>query len=90
MDKRALNELLVQLRDELGDSAEIGLESRLLLSDLHNDIEELLELSSEAPMQTKVDVQRGMRRSIHEFEESHPKLTEAMGHLLELLAGTGI
>ena len=54
------------------------------------DIEELLELSSEAKKHHHIKVRRGLRVSIHRFEESHPRLTGVMSRLLDMLAGMGV
>ena len=90
MDKEAVRTVLHELRGELKDPFDLDSDDRDLLLELHNNIENLLELSSEATPVQHQEVHTGVRASIHKFEQDHPRLTQALSHILDLLAGSGI
>jgi len=90
MDKEAVRTVLRELQGELKDPFDLDSASRDLLMELHDDIENLLELSSEATQVQHREVHTGVRASIHRFEQDHPRLTQALSHILDLLAGSGI
>jgi len=90
MDKPALEGMLETLRSELSDPAEMDPGTQNLLLRLHEDIEVLLDLSSEAEPEHHEQVQTGLRSFIQRFEETHPSLTATMNRVLDLLVSIGL
>jgi len=90
MDKERIRRLLQSIHSSGGNLDDVDLEDRRLLMQLHDDIEALLELSSEAPRAHREEVDSGMAGAMEKFEESHPVLTSTIGHIAKLLSGIGI
>ena len=88
MEKEALKELFNQLREE--DVEELDNETRSLLYKLHDEIEVMLELSSEAPRENVDRVEQGLKESIERFEGEHPALTEGLSRFLDVLVSIGL
>ena len=90
MNKDRIRTLLQSIHSSGGNLEDVDLEDRQLLLQLHDDIEALLELSSEAPIDRKDDVRTGLSGAMERLEENHPILTRSIGHIAELLSGIGI
>jgi len=90
MNKDRIRTLLQSIHASGGNLEDVDLEDRQLLLQLHDDIEALLELSSEAPMERKDDVRTGLSGAMERLEKNHPRLTRSIGHIAELLSGMGI
>ena len=90
MEKQALQGMLTKLRAELRDPEDIDSATRGLLVRLHEDIEVLLELSSEAQPEHHEQVETGLKASVEQFESTHPSLTAAMSRVLDLLVSIGL
>jgi hypothetical protein len=90
MNKDRIRTLLQSIHASGGNLDDVDLEDRRLLLQLHDDIEALLELSSEAPVEHKKEVQTGLSGAMDRLEEKHPILTRSIGHIAELLSGMGI
>ena len=90
MEKKALLALLGSVRTELDDPGRLDAEAATLLMQLHDDIELLLEMSSEAEMTHREPVQTNAANFIERFKASHPDLTQAMNHVLNIFAGSGV
>jgi len=90
MNKERLRTLLQSIHSTGGSIEDVDLEERQLLLQLHDDIETLLELSSEAPIEHKEEVQSGLSAAMKRLEHKHPTLTRSIGHIAELLSGIGI
>ena len=90
MDKQSLKAMLETLRAELGDPDNVDAATRSQLVRLHEDIEVLLELSSEAEPEHHKQVETGLKASVERFEETHPSLTAAMNRVLDLLVSIGL
>ncbi len=90
MDKQALQDMLEKLRAEFQDPDDVDASTRHLLARLHEDIEVLLDLSSEAEPAHHAQVESGLRASVERFEETHPSLTATMTRVLDLLVSIGL
>ncbi len=90
MDKDRIRVLLQSLHASGGNLEDVDLEDRRLLMQLHDDIETLLELSSEAPATHREEVRSGLSGAIDRLEKNHPQLTRSIGHIAELLSGLGV
>jgi hypothetical protein len=90
MNKDRIRTLLQSIHASGGNLDDVDLEDRRLLLQLHDDIEALLELSSEVPVEHKEEVQTGLSGAMDRLEEKHPVLTRSIGHIAELLSGMGI
>jgi hypothetical protein len=90
MDKPALQGMLRTLRAELQEPEDMDAGTRSLLLRLREDIEVLLELSSEAEPEHHEQVETGLRAAVERFEETHPSLTSAMNRVLNLLVSIGL
>ena len=90
MDKERIRSLLQAVHSAAGEQDQIDLEDRTLLMQLHDDIETLLELSSEAPVTHREEVRTGLSGAIDRLEKNHPKLTRSIGPIAELLSGLGV
>ena len=90
MDKERIRSLLQSVHSAAGEQDQIDLEDRTLLMQLHDDIETLLELSSEAPAIQHEEVQTGLAGAMKQLERSHPSVAATIGHLAKLLSGVGI
>ncbi len=90
MEKQKLRQLMHALQDELHGSSAIDFESREQLVRLRDDIENLLELSSESRAIEQESIKTGATSAIERLEQRHPTFTRILGNLLDVLAGMGI
>ena len=90
MPKQKLHDLMSALQDELHDSGTVDFESREQLIQLRDDIENLLELSSEAEPVHLEAVRTGATTVLNRLEQRHPRFTRILGNILDALAGIGI
>ncbi len=90
MPKVQLTDTLRSLRSALKDGEQLDGEQRMLLADLHDEIEQLLELSAEARPEQREVVQVQARGAFERFQASHPSLARAFGTLADTLSGMGI
>jgi len=90
MRKTRLRELLTELHDELESESGVDPEAEKLLLQVRDDIEILLELSSEAPIQHREQVRSGLGEALDVLETEHPALFRVVGNILDLLAALGI
>lgn len=90
MDKARIRTLLQSIHASGGNLEDVDLEDRQLLLQLHDDIETLLELSSEVPAQQREEVETGLSGALERLREDHPVLTRSLGHIAGLLSGIGV
>ncbi|MBW2253861.1 MAG: DUF4404 family protein [Deltaproteobacteria bacterium] len=90
MPKTKLRELLSELHDELESESGVDLEAQRLLLQVRDDIEILLELSSEAPIAHREQVRSGLGRALEALKTEHPGLFRVVGNMLDALTGLGI
>ena len=84
--RRAVSERLEQLRAELAASASLPAAERERLERLIADVREHVDLERHEP-HTLAD---RLQDATSQFEESHPRLTLAIGAVAEALARLGI
>jgi hypothetical protein len=90
MPKTKLRELLTELHDELDSEAGVDAEAQRLLVQVRDDIEILLELSSEVPIEHREQVRSGLGRALDALETDHPALFRVVGNMLDVLTSLGI
>ena len=84
MNKQELTKLLEQLHAELDSMENVDEESRKLLNDLENDINELLERSDKSSLLERIN------NSIDEFETTYPSLVNMLSEISRILSNAGI
>jgi hypothetical protein len=84
--QRALSERLDQLRRELAASASLAPEDRKRLEQLIADVRDHIELERHEPH----SLADRLQDATSHFEETHPRLTLAIGAVAEALARLGI
>ncbi len=90
MPREALRDTLNNLRSTLQERDSLDSDSLELLAQLHEDIEVLLELSSEARPEQHAQVQTHLSSSLQRLEATHPQLSSAMSNLLNILNSMGV
>ena len=83
-----ISELLEQLRNELANTRAVDEKGREILRALNADIENLLERSEIDEADDSL-LER-LQDSIDHFEDTYPRLTTALSHLLTALNNAGI
>jgi ElaB/YqjD/DUF883 family membrane-anchored ribosome-binding protein len=84
--QRALSERLEQLRRELASSTSLSVGDRQRLEQLIADVRDHIELERHEP-QSLAD---RLQDATSHFEETHPRLTLAIGAVAEALSRLGI
>lgn len=88
MSQEELKALLQRLHDELSTTDSLDEDAQALLGTVVNDIHTVLgEETSEDTDHSFVD---RLKEVTDDFEEEHPKLTEAVGQVIEALSRMGI
>jgi predicted nucleic acid-binding Zn-ribbon protein len=87
MDKNELRDSLDHFHKELENSSSLGAGDRKRLERMEADMRQMLE-AEQAKRDDSIIEQ--LDRDIHQFEVSHPELTIAIGHLLDILSQEGI
>ena len=90
MEKVPLHETLQQLQRELEHTEEIEDTTRELLQSLMGDIQKVLEgTSGQSSPQHRSLIER-LKDATEHFEDAHPRLTTAVGGVIEALSNMGI
>lgn len=87
MDKNELRDSLDNFHKELENSSSLEAGDRKRLERMEADMRQMLEAQEskrDDPMIEQLD------HAVHQFEVSHPELTIAIGHLLDILSQEGI
>ena len=87
MEEPDLTNLLKQLHAELNKVKAVDQQGRQLLRDLDADIRNLLERSDD---DTDDSLLERLQENIDYFEDTHPRLTQALSQLLSALNNAGI
>ncbi len=88
MSQEELKALLQRLHDELSTTETLDEDAQALLGTVVNDIHSVLgDEPSEEKDNSLVD---RLKEATDDFEEEHPKLTEAVGQVIEALSRMGI
>jgi hypothetical protein len=90
MDKQQLHQMLEQLHAELSQAQSVDADDRELLKNLKTDVQVILERADEASPQQYSSLGDRLREAIKQYEISHPRLTWAMGEVLDILSRSGV
>lgn len=91
MPKKALEQQLAELHDELASAAELDPELRRLLRNVADDIESVLaEKPTAAGGASSDDVHHRIREATVEFEAEYPRVAHILGDLADTLTKLGI
>lgn len=91
MDKQIqLREKLTQLHEELAVSESLDADTRLALSDLHDEIGNVLSSSGKQDNLTYAPLIIRLRANMVRFEASHPRLTGALERAIDALVQMGV
>lgn len=89
MKKEQLQSLIATLHKELSAAASVDADSRALLQQLIQDIEDLA--GGDEPPAERVESASGQLQSAAlKFESEHPKLSMALGEIMDALGKLGI
>ena len=89
MDKQRMKEILFELKDELASNDQIDEAQTQSMTALAQEIESKLKDPEMALTGYQYLLTR-LKDETEEFETNHPKLTEIVGRLSDLLARMGI
>jgi molecular chaperone GrpE (heat shock protein) len=87
MDKNELRDSLDNFHKELENSASLEAGDRKRLESMEADMRQMLESQGAKRDDSLVEQ---LDQAVHQFEISHPELTIALGHLLDILSQEGI
>ena len=90
MEKKQLQESLNALHGELSDRDAIDDKTRALLKTLSEDIDRLLDDSTENTREDVEPVSDQVQDLVLKFEADHPELTAALNRVASALANMGI
>lgn len=91
MNDNELRQMLEELHRKIEDTDQVDEKGRELLSHLSVDIRNLLERTGHEERLRGSSWEIGrIEESIRHFEVTHPKLTSALSHLLNILNNAGI
>jgi hypothetical protein len=89
MNRRELQEALKELHAELDGTPSVDDESRRLLVEIRDEIEELLSRSGDDVTSPK-SLDERLQESVIHFEGTHPRLTAIINRVVDALASMGI
>jgi hypothetical protein len=89
MDDPELHEAVDKLHQELEQADDLDDESRHQLEHLMGDIRTALD-RQQAEGEEDESLLEQLNESIQRYEASHPSITAALQHALEILSGAGI
>ena len=90
MDKNRLTESLEELQEALQKTTTISRQDRQRLERLEADIQKRLEREEDEEDNPVEELMDELVDEIQEFEVSHPQITLALGHLLDILSQSGV
>jgi hypothetical protein len=90
MDDSDLRDTLEKLHQELEQVDSLDDESRERLEHLMGDIRTVLDREEPSSAEHYQSLGDQLTDAIQQYEISHPSLTVAMGHALDILSGAGI
>ena len=90
MDDSELRDTLEKLHQELEQTDDLDDESRQRLQHLMGDIRIALDREGPSPSEHYQSLSEQLTDSLWRYEISHPNLTAAMMHALDILSGAGI
>lgn len=89
MDKQQLQEILRNLHAELAAADKVDDESRILLQQLATDVEKKADQSAQQADDDHSLVEQ-LENAALRFESEHPKLSQALGDVMDALGKLGI
>jgi hypothetical protein len=90
MDDSELRQTLEKLHQELEQTDDLDDESRQRLQHLMGDIRTALDREGPSPTEHYQSLGDQLTDAIWRYEISHPSLTAALRHALDILSGAGI
>jgi hypothetical protein len=90
MDDPELHEAVGKLHQELEQADNLDEESRQQLQHLMGDIRTALDRQPPAPEEEDESLFEQINESIQQYEVTHPDLTAALQHALDILSGAGL
>ncbi len=87
MDKKRLSESLKEFQDALQNTASIDNTDQQRLEHLEREISKRLRQEDEDEDETLIEE---LVDAIQEFEVAHPHITMVLGHLMDILSGSGV
>jgi len=90
MEDPELRDTLEKLHQELEQADDLDDESRQHLQHLMGDIRTALDREGPSPAEHYQSLGEQLTEGIQRYEISHPSLTAAMKHALDILSGVGI
>jgi len=88
MDKNQLNDSLKELQDALQNSTSLSQQDRQRLERLEANIQKKLE-QDDKPGDDETLIEE-LVDEIQNFEITHPQITLALGHLMDILSQSGV
>lgn len=89
MDKKHLKSMIENLHRELESADSVDEESRALLQELSQDVEKLAGATGAADVEHDSTTGQ-LRNAALRFESEHPKLSMALGEVIDALGRLGI
>jgi predicted nucleic acid-binding Zn-ribbon protein len=89
MDKNKLRDSLDNFHNELEKTESIETGDRQRLENMETELRGLLETETDADQRDDSIIEQ-LEHALHQFELTHPDLTMAIGHLLDILSQEGI
>jgi hypothetical protein len=90
MDDSELRDTLEKLHQELEQTVNLDDESRQRLQHLMIDIRTVLDREGPSSTEQYQSLGDQLKEAIQRYELSHPSLTSALNHALNILSGIGI
>lgn len=86
MSEESLRALVATLRSELANAHDLDADAREVLHGLARELEEVLQSSAPGSEVTVPPLRDRLADRVRELEVSHPKLSRAVGNIVDTLA----
>lgn len=90
MDDQKIQKLLEQLQEEIQHTDNVDEAGKDLLQEIDKDVHELLKRAGSGPLQIRPTVVERFESTIDLLEVTHPRITNYLVELLEILGNAGI
>lgn len=90
MPERHLRQLLTELHRELEEGRAFDAETRELLGEARDEIEEALEAAGADAPRGPLTARERMEQTVRRFERSHPEAVALLQRVLDALSNVGI
>jgi len=87
MNSKKIDEMLTSLRKELDEIEPLEGEQGQALENLKEELDRYLELAEQDSLHS---LWERLRQSVETFEESHPKITDAINEAINILVSSGV